>query len=241
MIAATRPRLSSRSGNVQTCQRSDVLMSFTPKSFPINLFADPHPLTLFALIFYKNIGWQGAPPIPAVSDLQTSQRNNGIALSPLECAVPKKVGVGGKLLTRNPMRITVLRSIATKDLSSNPTKEFYPEGHRDDGPFLDPIKITVPSNHREAWDSPLSPLIPVLLFTTHESPPYFIASSLPQRTVTFPQHRTPCPLCSASPSRTIELHAGAKLPSHRWLLPDGSLNMSTPTGPGWQQKTLWAH
>ena len=223
MIAATRPRLSSRSGNVQTCQRSDVLMSFTPKSFPINLFADPHPLTLFALIFYKNIGWQGAPPIPAVSDLQTSQRNNGISLSPLECAVPKKVGVGGKLLTRNP------------------TKDFYPEGHRDDGPFLDPIKITVPSNHREAGDSPLSPLIPVLLFTTHESPPYFIASSLPQRTVTFPQHRTPCPLCSASPSRTIELHAGAKLPSHRWLLPDGSLNMSTPTGSGSRLKILWAH
>ncbi len=212
MIAATRPRLSSRSGNVQTCQRSDVLMSFTPKSFPINLFADPHP-----------IGWQGAPPIPAVSDLQTSQRNNGISLSPLECAVPKKVGVGGKLLTRNP------------------TKDFYPEGHRDDGPFLDPIKITVPSNHREAGDSPLSPLIPVLLFTTHESPPYFIASSLPQRTVTFPQHRTPCPLCSASPSRTIELHAGAKLPSHRWLLPDGSLNMSTPTGSGSRLKILWAH
>src|SRR5713226_8203278 len=151
MIAATRPRLSSRSGNVQTCQRSDVLMSFTPKSFPINLFADPHPLTLFALIFYKNIGWQGAPPIPAVSDLQTSQRNNGISLSPLECAVPKKVGVGGKLLTRNP------------------TKDFYPEGHRDDGPFLDPIKITVPSNHREAAHSPLSPLFPLLLITTHES------------------------------------------------------------------------
>src|SRR6266478_744472 len=93
MIAATRPRLSSRSGNVQTCQRSDVLMSFTPKSFPINLFADPHPLTLFASIFYKNIGWQGAPPIPAVSDLQTSQRNNGISLSPLECAVPKNASI----------------------------------------------------------------------------------------------------------------------------------------------------
>src|SRR6266852_3235034 len=142
MIAATRPRLSSRSGNVQTCQRSDVLMSFTPKSFPVNLFADPHPLTLFASIFYKNVGGQGAPPIRAGSDPQTSQRNNGISLSPLDCAVPKNApitplecavpkirrfksfrmrsseksgGGGGKLLTRNPMRITVLRSIATKD------------------------------------------------------------------------------------------------------------------------------
>ena len=145
------------------------------------------------------------------------------------------------MLTRNPMRITVLRSIATKDLSSNPTKGFYPEGHRDEGPLLNPIKVTVLSNHREAKNPSASPLIPVLLFTTHESPPYFIASSLPQRTVTFPQHRTPCPLCSASPSRTIELHAGAKLPSHRWLLPDGSLNMSTPTGSGSRLKILWAH
>ncbi len=89
------------------------------------------------------------------------------------------------------MRITVLRSIATKDLSSNPTKGFYPEGHRDEGPLLNPIKVTVLSYHREAKNPSASPLIPVLLFTTHESPPYFIASSLPQRTVTFPQHRTP--------------------------------------------------
>ncbi len=30
-----------------------------PKSLPYNLFADPHPLTVFASIFYKNIGWHG--------------------------------------------------------------------------------------------------------------------------------------------------------------------------------------
>src|SRR5713101_9978692 len=93
MIAATRPRLSSRSGNVQTCQRSDVLTSFAPKSFPLNSFADPHPLSPVASILYKNIGGQGAPPIPVVSDLQTSQRNNGISLSPLECAVPKNAPI----------------------------------------------------------------------------------------------------------------------------------------------------
>src|SRR6266436_7526497 len=63
--------------------------SLTPKSFPLNSFADPHPLTPVASIFYKNIGWQGAPPIRAGSDPQTSQRNNGISLSPLDCAVPK--------------------------------------------------------------------------------------------------------------------------------------------------------
>src|SRR5258708_25014038 len=35
--------------------------SFTsPKSFPLTLFADPHPLTLVASIFYKNTGGRGA-------------------------------------------------------------------------------------------------------------------------------------------------------------------------------------
>src|SRR5713101_8475517 len=66
---------------------------YPPKSFPINLFADPHPLTPVASIFYKNIGWQGAPPIRAGSDPQTSQRNNGISLSPLDCAVPKNAPI----------------------------------------------------------------------------------------------------------------------------------------------------
>src|SRR5229473_3510830 len=177
--------------------RSNVSTIFTPNSFALNLFADPHPLNPVTSIFYKNIRGQGAPPFPAGSDFQASQRSIDISQSPLECAVPKKVGVGGKLLTRNPMRITVLRSIATKDLSSNPTKDFYPEGHRDEGPLLNPI-----------------------------------ASSLPQRTVTFPQHRTPRPLCSAAPTRTIDVHAGAKFASQTRPLTAGSLNMSTPTGSG---------
>ncbi len=73
--------------------RSNVSTSLTPKSFPLNSFADPHPLTPVASIFYKNIGWQGAPPIRAGSDPQTSQRNNGISLSPLECAVPKNAPI----------------------------------------------------------------------------------------------------------------------------------------------------
>src|SRR6266849_5236007 len=33
-------------------------------------------------------------------------------ITPLDCAVPKKVGGGDKLLTRNLIRITVVRSIA---------------------------------------------------------------------------------------------------------------------------------
>jgi len=34
---------------------------FPPKSLPHNPFADPHPLTTFVTIFYKNGGGEGAP------------------------------------------------------------------------------------------------------------------------------------------------------------------------------------
>src|SRR5260370_3078865 len=51
MIVATHSRRSLRSENVQT--------NFTPNSFPLNPFADPHPLTPVASIFYKNIGGGG--------------------------------------------------------------------------------------------------------------------------------------------------------------------------------------
>src|SRR6266446_1640834 len=54
VIVATHPRRTSRSGNVQTRQRSNVLTNFIPKSFPLNLFADPHPLNPIASILYKN-------------------------------------------------------------------------------------------------------------------------------------------------------------------------------------------
>jgi hypothetical protein len=55
-------RRSSRPGNVQTCQRSNLLTSFTPKSLPLNLFADPHPLNPYATIFYKKGGGGGCFP-----------------------------------------------------------------------------------------------------------------------------------------------------------------------------------
>src|SRR6266849_7165519 len=42
-------------------------------------------------------------------------------------------------------------------------------------------------------------------------PPYFIASSLPQKPVAFPQQGTTRLLCKAVPSRTMEVHADAKL------------------------------
>jgi hypothetical protein len=74
-----KPRRSPRSENIQTCQRStpqfgsrmhlrDFQTSFTPNSFPLNSFADPHPINPVASIFYKNIVGQGA------SSFQSSSR-----------------------------------------------------------------------------------------------------------------------------------------------------------------------
>jgi len=37
------------------------LPHYPSKSFPLNPFADPHPLNRVASIFYKNIGGEGAP------------------------------------------------------------------------------------------------------------------------------------------------------------------------------------
>ncbi len=73
--------------------RSNVSTIFTPNSFALNLFADPHPLNPVTSIFYKNIRGQGAPPIPAGSDFQASQRSIDISLSPLECADPKNASI----------------------------------------------------------------------------------------------------------------------------------------------------
>src|SRR6266850_2606559 len=57
--SARTTRLSPRSA-----ARFASFASFTsltsPKSFPLTLFADPHPLTLVASIFYKNTGGRGA-------------------------------------------------------------------------------------------------------------------------------------------------------------------------------------
>jgi len=47
-------------------------------------------------------------------------------LKPFRIRTYKKKG-GVLLLTRSPTRIAVPRSIATRDLSSDPTKDFYPE------------------------------------------------------------------------------------------------------------------
>ena len=52
-------QFASRMGlrDVRTFRRANA-----PKSLPLNLFADPHPLTPVSSIFYKNIGGKGVPP-----------------------------------------------------------------------------------------------------------------------------------------------------------------------------------
>ena len=49
--------------DVQTFRRFNVAtLPHPPKSLPFNPFADPHPLNLYAPIFYKNSGGRGCPP-----------------------------------------------------------------------------------------------------------------------------------------------------------------------------------
>jgi len=68
VFVAHHPRRSPRSRNVQRCQRSNLSTSFTPNSFALNSFVDPHPLTPIASIFYKNIGGR----VHQISDLPKS-------------------------------------------------------------------------------------------------------------------------------------------------------------------------
>src|SRR6266478_736268 len=113
---ATHPRRSYCSGNVETCQRSNVLTSFTPKSLPFNLFTDPHPLTPVTSIFYKNAGGRGhsrrflspealpchasknspvSPLAATLMDLPASVANKRltVGVSPLDATLTKNRGV----------------------------------------------------------------------------------------------------------------------------------------------------
>jgi hypothetical protein len=114
VYSASHPRRSS-SGNVQTrllrrgrlfgtCQRSnplygsrihlqDVLTSFTAKSLPHNPFADPHPLNLYASIFYKNSGGRGR--YPQLASIFRTLFQVPYPASPLFAALTKTGGVWG--------------------------------------------------------------------------------------------------------------------------------------------------
>src|SRR6266567_921030 len=95
--------------NLQTFQRSTCLgrrlpqhsnlqpvnisTPLNPNSLPFNPFADPHPLNLYATIFYKNMAREGDAPAPAGS-LPT------LALSPLAATLMDlSASVANKRLT----------------------------------------------------------------------------------------------------------------------------------------------
>src|SRR5712692_6631496 len=138
---ATHFRRSYRSENVQTCQRSDVLTSFTAKSLPFNLFADSHPLTPVTSIFYKNAGGRGHSRrflSPKAFPCHTSGNS---PVSPLAATLMDlPASVGNKRLTAG---LTPLDATLTKNrgwgrvlwLTRNPRKDFYPEEHGDDRRF----------------------------------------------------------------------------------------------------------
>ena len=64
---------------------------------------------------------RGSVANTGVITLLESALTKNASATPLESALTKNRGVGVLLLTRFPMRETVLRSIATKDLSTHPT------------------------------------------------------------------------------------------------------------------------
>jgi hypothetical protein len=122
--------------NLQTFKRSRT------NSFSHNLLSDPHPLNPVLSIFYKKGGGEGAPIRRFQrSHMQASGRSDVHVPRPLESTLTqpptsvdskplmtntksfisntykKHRGVGSLWLTRNRIRIPVLRSIATKDLS----------------------------------------------------------------------------------------------------------------------------
>ncbi len=45
-------------------QPANISTPLNPKSLPLNPFADPHPLNLYATIFYKNMAGEGDAPAP---------------------------------------------------------------------------------------------------------------------------------------------------------------------------------
>ncbi len=74
-------------------QPANISTPLNPNSLPFNPFADPHPLNLYATIFYKNMAGEGDAPAPAGS-LPT------LALSPLAATLMDlSASVANKRLT----------------------------------------------------------------------------------------------------------------------------------------------
>jgi hypothetical protein len=111
-------------------------------SFALTLLADPHPSTPIESNFYKNHRGEGASTFQSPSPISFTLSHYPSRLFRMcTCkSVSKQAtltffrmntyekhrGEGGVIVNQIPMRESVLRSIATKDLSSNPNKDFYP-------------------------------------------------------------------------------------------------------------------
>ena len=237
VFVESHPRRSSRLANVQTCQRSNVLTSFTPKSLRLNLFADPHPLNLCATIFYKKGGGRGVLP-------------SGPLFYPafhLPYALPSSVSCKSFICHsyENTGGVGVFFPFWNGGPQPAPSTHCPSNSHGIIS-FADPHPLTIIESYRfenrgrEAF-----------LGSQHcNLPPANVStcfSLLLKRTVAFPQHGTSRPLCGAPVPCTIKVHAGAKLASRAWpphalwSLIDGSLNGSTPTASESSLKTLWAH
>ena len=92
------PVLSPQRSDLQTFRRADD--PYQAKPFPVNLFADPHPLNLYATILYKKGGGRGLSHLPTLtrSNVQTSP----IPTSPLDATLTKNPGGGVILQATHP-------------------------------------------------------------------------------------------------------------------------------------------
>ncbi len=125
----------------------------SPKSHGLNVFADPHPLTPVASIFYKNIGGRGRR-----SDVQTFRRAD-VPYPPksFSCTTYKKPGVGG-----SPDHYPLSRSLIFRTLFQVP----YPVS-----PFLATLAKTagciptIPILELAARHSTLATVLKSFLFT----------------------------------------------------------------------------
>jgi len=93
----------------------------SPKSLPLNPFADPHPLTPVPSILYNKHGGRGTKPLRP-SDVRSSHPKGGhgtqfasqMNLSPLECAVAAKQPVL-RAFCRNRPESALLSLLASVD------------------------------------------------------------------------------------------------------------------------------
>src|SRR5216684_6634241 len=98
----------------------------SPKSLPLNSFADPHSLTPVPSILYKKHGERGVKPLRR-SDVRSLHPEGGhgtqfasrMNLSPLECAVAAKHSVSPVFSRRrpgsSPLDATLLSILASVD------------------------------------------------------------------------------------------------------------------------------